>query len=167
MLSWFTAGGTFSRRGRAQRLSRCRADSHPEVKSWPLGWHHPGDRMSRLALCFRKVQDWARQRCLHRPRYVEERQTLTLAVWCGTFKRSDHMLATQTVDSARSRSSASPGTRTNDALPLWANYSRACARLVCFSSPCLHFSFSVRWHHRTARAWYAGRCAITPLWVER
>lgn len=29
------------------------------------------DRMSELTLCFRKVQDWAWLRCLHRPRYIE------------------------------------------------------------------------------------------------
>lgn len=32
--------------------------------------------------------------------YIEERQTLTLGVWCGAFKRGHYMSATQTVESA-------------------------------------------------------------------
>lgn len=36
------SGGTFSCQSRVQPLSRCRAGSHPEVKTWTLGWHHPG-----------------------------------------------------------------------------------------------------------------------------
>lgn len=58
------------------------------------------------------------------------------------------MLATQTVDSARTKGPAPHGTRTNDALPRSVNYSQEDTRLVCFSWACLHFSISLSLHHQ-------------------
>lgn len=82
-----------------QRLSRCRADSHPEVSNLTSGVTSSQDRMSRHASCVRRAQAG-----LSLPANVVDTEHAPqrngkhrheLLCWCVTLKRRDYMLARQ------------------------------------------------------------------------
>lgn len=88
-----------------------------------------------------------------------EYQTLTLSVWCGTFKCSYYMLATQTVNSA-------DRTLANDPPPLSVNYRQEEHTPLRVSPGMFAFQFQPQITSLCGRSLIWRECVITPLWAE-